>query len=395
VLWDLYAPGPDGAAPPVTAARPPAVLPAEARLALDSLPSYARAEGAMLLTHPEWDLVYGSDSYAEWLRAGRRPSGFPYARSVGTFWRSYADTWRAARPRYAIDAGTHVMLNVIGLSTALEYGLKGLYENSVGRLSELAMPPGGTAEDKYAARVATDYLALINRRGWYEFDFGAALAGLWRDLPMTGPGLARKWERRAALSAEYAVKAGYAALIGAGTASAYAPDADLRHLVVAGWPGTDTTAARALGAGAARPAARAGRAGPTRAAPAADSLTANAPAGDPALAALRVVRTLDRGYTLLAVERYLPLRDALLALSARAGAVRIVEIAGNERITLTGTAPRGWRAPAGTRAVLAYAVPADPQRQRVLLEVHVRDLLDVLAATRAEGKLVVDHVYDY
>ena len=198
------------------------------------MPGYARAEGATLLTHPEWDLVYGSESYADWLRVGRRPSGFPYARSVGTFWRSYLATWRAARPRYPVDAGTHVMLNVIGISTAVEYGLKGLYENSVGRLGELASPADGTAEDRYAAQVAADYVDLIRRRGWYEFDFGAALAGLWRDVPMTGPGMLRKWERRLALSTEYAVKAGYAALIGAGTAAGYEADTMDRHLVLAG-----------------------------------------------------------------------------------------------------------------------------------------------------------------
>lgn len=357
-LWDLYAPGADGAAPPVTAARMPAVLPAEARVALDTVRGYARAEGAAFLTHPEWDLVYTSDAYAAWLAAGRPPSAFPYARSVGTFWRSYAGSWRHARRRYAVDAGTHVLLGVIGTSTAVEYGLKGLYENTLGRLGELAMPPGGTAEDRYAARVAAEYGALIHRVGWYEYPFGAALAGLWRDVPLAGPGLVRKWERRLALSLEYGVKAAYARVIGAGTQAGYAPDELQRHLVVAGWDD-------------ARFAADAARLG------------------------VRRVATLDRGYALLTVPRYDPFRDVLLALSARADVLRLAELSGCEVVTVVGTAPAGWRAPAGATPVLAYADPSRPARNRVLLEVPARDLLDVLASLRRERVFAVEHVYDY
>ena len=363
-LWDLYAPAPNGTAPaPVTPARLPAFLPAEARVALDSVRGYDRAEGAAFLTHPEWDLVYTSDAYTRWLAAGRRPSGFPYAQSVGTFWRAYLGAWRHARTRYRVDAGTHVMLAVIGTSTAAEYGLKGLYENTIGRFAELFMPPGGTAEDRYAARVAGEYGALIHRVGWYEYPFGQALAGLWRDVPLTGPGFVRKWERRFALSAEYGVKAVYARLIGLGTAAGYAPDEETRYLLAAGWD---------------------------------DALAA----ADPALARVRHVATLDRGYALLAVPRYDAYRDALLALSAHADRVRLAEASGCDRITLVGTAPRGWTAPAETQPVVGYADPTSTAgpggaRTRVLLQVGVRDLLDVLAVLRREGRFTVEHVYDY
>ena len=40
-------------------------------------------------------------------------------------------------------------------------------------------------------------------------------------------------------------------------------------------------------------------------------------------------------------------------------------------------------------------MPADPRFVRALLEVPVRDLLDVLAGLRREHAFVVDHVYDY
>jgi FAD/FMN-containing dehydrogenase len=356
-LWDLYEPAADGTYPSATAQRMPATLPAEARVSLDSLHGYARDESAELITHPEWDLVYSSDAYARWLAAGKPPSGFPYVGSIGTFWRAYQRTWLAGRNRYSFSIGSHVMLGVIGVSTAIEYGLKGAYENSIGRLSELDMPPGGTDEDRYAAQIAKRYVDLIERRGWYEFGFADALKGLW-DLPTSGPGTVRKWERRFALSAEYGIKSVYATLIGLGTRSAYSADETQREIVVAGW--NDSIA---------RPS------GP--------------------LSRIKAVKKLDRGYTLLSIPRYTPFRDALVALSDYASTVRIAELSGAEVVTISGTAPLAWEAPARTTVVLAHAVPTDSKRNRVLMQTSARDLLDVLHQLRSEGKFQTEHIYDY
>jgi hypothetical protein len=274
--------------------------------------------------------------------------------SVGTFWRSYLGTWQATRRSAPARMGTHVMLGVIGTSTALEYGLKGLYEKTIGRLSEAFAPPGGTAEDRYAAQVAEDYAKLINEKGWYEFGFGAAFKHLWTDVPLLGPGLPRKLERRYWLSTEYGFKAVYAWLIGIGTGAGYAPDESLRYLVVAGWS---------------------------------DSLVAG-------VDSLRRVAWLDRRYALLSVPRYAAYRDALLKLSVHATRLRAAEVSGNRVVTLTGLAPEGWRAPARSRVVLAYVAPAQPGQVRVLLAVDARDLLDVLAAL-GPHRFAVDHIYDY
>ena len=302
-----------------------------------------------------------ADTVPERLRPFVLESGFPYVTSVGTFWRGYAATWSASHTRYPTSVGDHVMLGVIGLSTALEYGLKGLYENTIGRLFELNRPDGGTAEEKYAARVADEYAKLIVEKGWYEFGFAHALKHLWTDVPFFGPGLLRKWERRVALSGEYAIKAVYATLIGIGTSSAYDADVTQRYAVVAGWS---------------------------------DSLSGQAAAGDSALRAMHRVAWLDRRYALLTVPRYTPYRDALLALSRHATRVRVAEISANRIVTFTGTAPREWSIPSRATEVVAYVAPADPQRVRVVLAVDARDLLDVLAAAQRDG-LVVDHIYDY
>jgi FAD/FMN-containing dehydrogenase len=358
-LWDLYQSNGDGSVAPVVASRMPANLSAEARMALDTTRAYPREEGQEYLTHPEWDLVYSSEAYAKWLEEGKRPSQFPYIGSVGTFWESYRKTFAAARKHYDIDFGTHVMLDVIGVSTAVEYGLKGIYEGTVGRLFELNMPAGGTGEDKYAAKVAREYATLIATRGWYEFGFAHALGGLWTTVPMTGPGFFRKWERRFALSAEYSIKAVYATVIGAGTSAGYTPDDLTRYAVVAGWN---------------------------------DSLGV---ATDSSHAVFKPVATLDRGYTLLSIGRYDPYRNALLALSDHADRVRLAELSGCEVVTLSGTAPRRWRTPPRTSVVVAYPTPDDPSRTRMLLRVNARDLLDVLHRMRGEQQFTVEHIYDY
>lgn len=356
-MWDIYQPAANGTLPDVTAARMPAAVPAETRIVLDTVKGYTRDEGAELITHPEWDLVYSSDAYAQWLLAGKRPSGYPYLASVGTFWRSYGGMAEAGRGRYSFGVGKHVMLGVIGESTAIEYGLKGIYETTIGRLFELNMPEGGTAEDRYAAVVADQYVDLIERRGWYEFSFMRAFKGLWTTVPLFGPGIFRKLERRTVLSVEYLVKAVYASLIGFGTGTAYAPDEDQRGIVVAGWS---------------------------------DRIAQSA-----AVAPLQVQMRLPRGYTLLTVPRYNPYRDALLGLSDFAADVRIAEVSAADFVTVSGTAPVGWAAPPRTSVVLAYGVPWDTTMNRMVLRISSRDLLDVLHTLRGEGKYAVEHIYDY
>jgi hypothetical protein len=106
------------------------------------------------------------------------------------------------------------------------------------------------------------------------------------------------------------------------------------------------------------------------------------------------VEWLDRRYALLTVPRYTPYRDALLALARHADRVRVAEIGGNRIVTFTGTAPRAWSIPNRSGEVVAYAMPSDPQRVRVVLAVDARDLLQVLQSAQQDG-FVIDHIYDY
>ena len=70
---------------------------------------------------------------------------------------------------------------------------------------------------------------------WYEFPFTKAFDGLWNTTEPDHK--VRHWERRFALSGEYGVKAGYAALHRLGLRSKPRPrreDIAVRHLSLAG-----------------------------------------------------------------------------------------------------------------------------------------------------------------
>ncbi len=354
VLWDLYAPAAHGdTTPAATAARRPAVVPAEVRVTLDTLPGYNRPEASTWTTHPEWDLVYSSEQYAEWLSAGRKPSAFPYSATVGTFWRSYDRIWKWTRARDGFAGGTHLMLAVIGTSTALEYGLKSMYEGTFGRFFEWIGPDSLTPEERVAAAVNSDYARFIAIRPWYEFDYAAARRALGAAAKEPGGGALRRIERRAILTFEFVLKGWYAALIGGGTKTVYAPDEETRWILAVG----SVNGAKV-----------------------------------PALS--QRIR-LYRGYHALRVPRYAGVRDALFALASDSAA-RVVEISGNQHVAITGTAPADWSPPVGVTAVMAYVVPTDSRRIRVVADIMAPDLLEILRSERRKPNgLRVDHVYDY
>ena len=345
-LWDrYYRGGPDSAAPSLDAARE----------RLDTAAGYRRDEGQTFLTHPEWYIVYSSDEYAAWLR-DRLPTEFPYLASIGQFWVNYREARALTNNAYPFNGGYHVMLGVIGTSYTAELALKGLYENSIGRFSGWTAGHRLSDEDRYAYEVAADYGRFIHVYPWYEYSFASRLRDVWADLPLWGDHPIRKWERKLFLTLEYGVKAVYATVIERATRAAYTPQEDRMQMIVAGW---------------------------------ADSLAAREPR-------LKLVVRLDSVHALASTPRYDAFRDVMLGLAASGAPLRLVEIAGNDDILLTGVAPAAWRhaGPAG-QVVYALPLPSDASRKRVAMRVPVPELLPTLAALGAEGQLAVDHIYDY
>jgi len=87
---------------------------------------YRRDAQYTYLTIPEWYLVWSPQEYAEFV-VDQSPSEFPYLGHLKQFWRGYRDVAERARD-YPRSADYHIMIVVIGASTTVEYGLKGLYE---------------------------------------------------------------------------------------------------------------------------------------------------------------------------------------------------------------------------------------------------------------------------
>ncbi len=183
------------------------------------LARYLRAEAFTFLTLPEWYIVFSTDEYAQFIRRSP-PSAFPYLAAIGQYWGAYGAACDATRGRYPFEFGYHVMLGVIGVSLTAEYGVKAVYENTVGRLTEWLFSTD-TPEDVFAAAVATEYGRFMHTTPWYQFPFADRLRDLWSDVPWWGPRAVRKWERRMALSLELGVKAGYGAVMGMGSQAAY------------------------------------------------------------------------------------------------------------------------------------------------------------------------------
>ena len=347
-LWDKYY------LPRVQLADAPLSDALHARL--DTTKSYRRDEGQTFLTHPEWYIVYSSDEYAAYLK-DHLPTSFPYLSSIGQFWVHYSEVSRETQHAYPFNTGYHVMLGVIGTSYSVELALKGIYENTVGRITGWTSRGRLSDEDRFAWQVADDYGRFIHVRPWYEYRFADKLAALWTKQPLWGAYPVRKWERKLFLSAEYGIKAVYATAIELATRAAYEPEEDRMLLVASGWT---------------------------------DSVAASHPA-------VRTLTRLDSVHVLLSAPRYDGFRDELLALGRAHAAVRIDEIAGNDDIVLTGIAPAPWRASdARLRVLYALPLPTDASRKRVTARVRVTDLIAVLGgADVAAGGLRVDHVYDY
>lgn len=311
-------------------------------------PAGRRGEARTWLTYPEWYIVYSADSYGRYLGAGSRPSGFPYFRQISGFWSGLCSVNRASAPSGgAGDA--KVMLYTIGLSFSAEMAVKAAYENTLGRLAEWI---GGhrSADDAYNAQVWRHYGAFMHETPWYRFPFGRVLSGLW-STESGGAGF-RHWERRLALSLEYGVKAGYAALIG------WASGATL---------GRDELTLRFVAR--ARPATLA--------------------AIDPRL---RPVERLGGGLVAVEAPRYAQFTDLLRRLAETS--VEISEIAGNDDIFVTLLVPDAYRAPEGALAMLEMPLDDRPGWRRVGLAVKVPRLLALIRETRAAGG-EVEHVYDY
>jgi len=313
---------------------------------------HLRPEDQTYLTFPEWYIVFSADEYATHV-AEQPPSAFPFFASVWQYWRGYAGVCAMTKGNYEFNGGYHLMLYVIGTSFTVENGIKGLYEGTIGRLTEWTRGDELTPEDLLARQYAKAYGDFIHAIPWFDFPYLENLQALWTTTGWWGPDPIRKWERKVVLSAELLIKAGYGALIGWGNEVTYGA-VDMEIYAVA------------------------------------EGVTEEILADLPEV---HLVERLNDQRALITIPHYQPFTELVPELARRG--VRFVEFAGNDHVMLTAFAPRTgqYNLPAG-ELMFAMDVLIDPARQRLGLNIPVASLHTVLAEMAQQG-IVVEHLYDY
>lgn len=312
-----------------------------------NIPGYARPEDDTFLTYAEWYIVWSYLEKAAWQEA-HLPSGFRYFGAIRQYWGGYCCSYSVVRGRYPFNFGDHLMLLVIGTSFTLEYGIKGIYENSVGRLTEWIAGDEPVEEDRYAARVARNYGLFVEDRPFYEFPFSSAFRALWKETSLWGPHVFRKWERKVWLSLDYGIEAVYCGLIRVASHAVYGIEEDVTYALIEHAP---------------------------------EGLLASLPS-------VRRVNQAGPDSFIVEMPRYQKFTGAAGQLLR--GQAGFVEIAGNTQIMVTAVVPRDWsfQLPAG-ELLFSSGVLTDAQSKRVALRVPVAHLGAVA------DRLTIEHIFDY
>jgi hypothetical protein len=317
--------------------------------------NYNRPEVDTFYTYPEWYIVWSYQAKADFQR-NHLPSGYSYFGDIGQFWHGYCSVYSFTRSRYPLATGDHIMLAVIGSSFTVEYTLKGLYEKTIGRLSEWTSHHELVAEDAYAAQVAEDYATFVHVRPFYEYSFAHALHNLWFGTPFRSQHLLRTLERRAWLSLDYSFEAAYSELIELGTHATYG----FEDTTTAAWiefPPQEKAHMVSL------------------------------------VPSMKFVRELGEGEAIVEIPRYQEFTaDAQKLLQA---GVRFHQIVGNQLIVVSAIAPGNWtNTVPNLQLLLAQPMLTDRAKTRVVLLCPVPHLHLVIPLLQSGG-LTIEHMYDY
>lgn len=289
-----------------------------------------RDEAQTFLTLPEWYVVFSADEYAAHI-AQNDPADFPYFQSIAQFWRLYRAVLKEVKGKYPFNWEYNIMIAVVGVSFTGEYAIKGVYENTIGRLTS-ALSGGDSAQERYMAAVAQEYANFIHHVPWYEFPYKERFNTLFDLQPNTNAGSLRRWERSFSAGAELLSKALYAWIIKQATGASFEAQ-DLEIEVLADGKGRVTF-------------------------PRYEKFTDELP------------RAIKQGMTLQ-------------------------EIAGNRMIVVTLIAPRAWEGLGDRgRKVIEWPILTQPEHKRVAVAAEVTKLDELVLGAEAEGYRL-DHIYDY
>ncbi len=314
--------------------------------ALIADPAFQRSEANTYLTYPEWHIVYAYDGLAEALKTGDEHA-FDYLASISGFWRSTCALMRVADAHGGADWPTRSTIHTIGVSFTLEMGLKGAYEETVGRATAWLRGRDKTPQDTVVADRAVNYAAFLRQTPWYRYPFNREARELWA-APFSG--IVRGWERRLGVGLEFTAKAAYAKVI-AGAVAATAPAQLVIRSIVAGLD-------------------------------------------EAALSRIPGVHVIGARPAGLEIEtpRYDLFTHILADIARRGGTIR--DIAGNDDIMVSLTVPEGSDSRVQHGTVIARMKRDGFRSERLLVDVKVSGLAAFLTAYPL-GDPGLEHVFDY
>jgi hypothetical protein len=325
---------------------------AATRQVTDAISDYAREEDKTYLTLPEWYIVYSTDEYADFI-ADNSSSDFPYFKAVGQYWQSYVDVCKEIRGRYPLNGGQHFTDAFIGISFTAENMLKGVYEKTIGRVTDLISSDTPTEEEVFAARIAKEYGAFLHETPWYFFPFKETLQNLWGETSMWGPDPIRKWERKLALTVEYGGKLLYSSFTNFGAQATYG--------------GADTSKIYAVTEGVT------------------DDMTSDD---------LEIKQQIGDHRQLIYITRFEYLSVNAPKLMERG--MRFIEIAGNDEILFTVLGPLDAEY-VFEHGDYLFDLPilTHPNLTRVAIKVRVADMHLFLQELKGRDDVQFEHFYDY
>ncbi len=319
---------------------------------LAGLADYKKGEEQTYLTIPEWYLVFNPVEYADFLSANNNPGDFPFFQSINEYWVLYDRVIALTRDVYPDNDEYLTMLRVIGISTTLEYMMKGMYEGTIGRLTYW-ISSAKTVEEGIITSAHQAYAKLIHKKAWYEFPFADWVGKIWRETSFFGPNFIRRTERKLSFTLEFAIKTVYAKLIGLASATAYGAAVESVTMVVK----ADTAMIADL---------------------------------DPRVT---LIDDPGDGYLIIQIPRWGDFSEIMPKLAA--AGVSFIEISGNANIAVTVLADVSTTGEIDTAQFLFESKVFSPaNRKRLVYSVNVPELAGFMNAGVSQG-LTLEHVFDY
>jgi FAD/FMN-containing dehydrogenase len=316
----------------------------------NTVDGYFRSEEQTILTVPEWYLVFNPKEYADYLQAGKDPSDFPFYPSIQEYWSLYDRSMTLVSEAYPENEEYKTMLQIIGVSVTLEYGVKILYENTVGQLFSLFAEDIQSAEEQQIAAAQRAYSDFIYHTAWYKFEFLPWVGKVWEGSPSSDGSLLRQWERTLLFTLEFSFKAFYAQLLEWAASATYEPPVEDIFMLVT----TNDTI--------------------------------------PETKDMSVILEQDTS-KILGLTRWGAFTETLKSMSAYD--IDINEISGNDEIVVSLIMQKNQSLnEPGSELLYTSRIVTDDSSQRNVYLVDVTQLIPLLRSAQA-SEMIIEHIYDY